>query len=36
MDLTLALVFPWSIVRNLHMHKRHKIGISTSMSVGSL
>ncbi|KAK7966272.1 uncharacterized protein PG986_000549 [Apiospora aurea] len=35
MDLTLAL-FPWGIVRNLQMHKRHKIGISTSMSVSAL
>ncbi|KAK8038345.1 hypothetical protein PG994_015112 [Apiospora phragmitis] len=34
-DLTLALA-PRGIVRNLHMHKRHKIGISTSMSVSAL
>ncbi|KAK8017356.1 hypothetical protein PG993_013682 [Apiospora rasikravindrae] len=34
MDLTLAL-FPWGILRNLHIHKRHKIGISTSMSVSA-
>ncbi|KAK7954153.1 hypothetical protein PG996_015038 [Apiospora saccharicola] len=34
MDITLALC-PWAVVRNLHMHKRHKIGISTSMSLGA-
>ncbi|KAK8017787.1 hypothetical protein PG993_014113 [Apiospora rasikravindrae] len=33
--LILAL-FPWAIVHNLQMQKKHKLGISTSMSAGAL